>query len=675
MGNRHSDGVIPLNSDTDPKTDNHTGIPGSRLSAERMALPVGRSHLWLCGLICLAWVVATVWILRGGFKHFEVDVYLPYHLFRSPLISKLFDSRILDADYYSSRELSFLFNHWDCQVIAACVRLGYPHFMSATMFFFVIFLALIVWRFCMRDLRLGLPITSAFTLLYLTTPFFMFSGWYFRTGKMGVALVSVLAVIAMYRFYHRRSTRSRWHDGLVCLWLFFLSSMAMLFDRQGVFFTCIAILAVVVLALRTSGFSLLLIPFILAIANNMFFNRFIATHVTWALHGYSPNFNFQTIPLHHVLERPLLFLLAGCGITLETMSFSFGNLPHVYFVVGWIGVAWLLRDQGRRASSRGFGLLAQARQYSPLLLLLGVTVSITLLNILMVCMHTPLVWPDVRRMYYWLPSVALWFTLATLLIHTLHHQALVPRRVLTVALFLLVAGNINALPEHRAIIRDGHLKKEIAFAPRLIAALRPSVSSPESVAPDIASDVIYQLFVRGYNRFDLPDVPLSAIEDDDWRVEMLVFETNRLQYAFVPIDGVSCAARGALITASPSYVKRSGLLGPMRVTTPDGATYGFLPRPLRQPNGGVCFTRIRVVNKNSMRRLFQLGRFQLRSGDSRLTLLAVGADKWLFDKSREADRQGAENVTIPISGNQTQELVYAFAYDESMRKIEMHLSQ
>lgn len=668
--------MLSMKTESKQVSEPNSDVKGARVPPPARAKPI-RVYLWLCFLISMVWLASTIWIMGGGFKHFEVDVYLPYHLSSAPLLSKLYDSRVFDADCYSARELSYLFDHIDCKVIAACMHAGLPHFMSTTTLFSVVILALAIWLFCIRDLRLGMPTTMSFTLLFLTTPFILFSSSYFRTGKISVSLLTVLSVITLFRFYHREQPLTPRRVVWTCLQLFVMATLAMLFDRQGVFLTGLAICAVILLAIGHSSQHrwYLALPFVLALVLNVLNSHIVTPHLTWAFHGYWPNLAFQEVPVGNILLKPWQYLLAGCGITVETMAFSFGNLPLVYFVVGWCCVVYSLWRMCPQGSANGPSFLVMVRSYSPLLLMMGVTVSIALLNILMVCRHTPLIWPDVRRFYYWLPTSSLWFMLAAILLKQIQQHGFVPHHLLTAALFILVMGNITALPAHRAVIRAGHLKKDMALGPQMLSALRPSSAVPQSIPPEVANDVVFRLFKNGENRFDVSSAVLTAYEDERRRIEVVEIATNRLQYAFAPIDGSPCAARGALVTSSVSLIKRSCLFGPMCLTSLGGKTYRFLPKPLSQSCGNQYYVRIRAVNKTASAIPFRLGSFVLASNNSSLELLAVGVDNWLFAERNDADRQGAQGQIVPIPGNGSREFVYAYADDGTFPTISMQVTK
>lgn len=666
--------VSPMNASLEPSREEAAKVKmpdGPVLSAPKQRV---RTHLWLCAFISIAWTIATVWAMEGGYKHFEVDNYLPYHLSSHTLLFKLFDSHVLDADCYSARELSYLFDDIDCHFIAACTRHGFPHFMSLTVLSFVVLLTLALWRFSMRDLRLGLPATCALTLMFLTTPFSMYSSAYFRNGKIGVSLLTVLSVMTMFRFFHREPPVARRHQLSSCLQLFVLSSLAMVFDRQGVFLTALGVCVVALLALRRNGGLrwLPLIPLLSALALNTLYTRILAPHIAWALHGYWPSMEFQSIPLQNIAAKPFLYLLAGSGITVETMAFTFGNLPDAYFIFAWLGVGWLMWNMGLQSPTKGPLLLGLLRRHSPLCIMAGTVFAILALNILMVCRHTPLIWPDVRRVYYWLPTSALWFMLAVVLVHQLQQANLVPRRVLAAALFILVIGNINALPYHRTIIREGHLKKDFLLSSKILTALRPN--APKDVPEDVEKDIIYQLLKNEKNVYNQPAAPLRAFEKGTWRVEVLAVETNRPQYAFKTSDGAPCASRGALIQATPAPLDRFGLAGPMRLTSADGKSYRFYPKPLaRVPGNSQYFARIRVSNLAATNLSYRVGSFVLLSEAKPMKLVAVGADKWLFSKEQPEDLAGAKGVMRVVPGGASQEFVYVFDCDAAEPKLEVGL--
>jgi hypothetical protein len=620
--------------------------------------------------------------MGGGLKHPEADFRIPFLLSPAPLLSKLYDSRLYDGGCYQARELSYLFDHLDCQFIAWSSQAGFPHLLSVTTLLSGVLLSLAVWCFCMRDLRLGTVTTLGLNMLFLTSPVMMLSSHFFRTGKIGAALMTVLCVILLFRAYHRQPPLPARYTAGVCLGLFGLAGTAMFFDRQGVFFAGVAIVGMALLAFqRADGCRwrwLLPLPLFLALGVNGFYNRVVGTHLTWAFNGYWPSFDFQSDFLRDFVANIGRYLSEGFDLTVGTLGFFLGNLPHACVILGGGGaVGWLLWRKCRQTSVRGNSPLSAARRYVPLFLAVTIVGLVTVMNAIMACRHPPLLWPDIRLAYYWLPVAALWFVLAAVILHEFQHAVTraLPRRILQTVLFILVAGNIAALPRHRAVMHAGHLGPDMDWCAQYREVMRRPASSTEPVAPAVARNSVFQLFKYGRNQYAKPAPPIGRFEGTCWSVEILEFETNRVQYAFAAVDGEPSAARGSIVKAAPSALARSGLLGPMRLTALNGKPYRFSPKPLRQTSNHPVFFKIRVVNKTTDGLPFRVGTFVATSNGRPLKLSGVGLDKWLFDKTHELDCEGARGQSIHVPARGTQELVYAFECNDAIPGIGLHLSE
>jgi hypothetical protein len=55
---------------------------------------------------------------------------LPFYLSDTPLLNKLFDSRILEQYIYHIRELSYFLDFLDSKFIELRIENGFPHFLS-----------------------------------------------------------------------------------------------------------------------------------------------------------------------------------------------------------------------------------------------------------------------------------------------------------------------------------------------------------------------------------------------------------------------------------------------------------------------------------------------------------------------------------------------------------------
>lgn len=443
-------------------------------------------------LVCLVLTCLSAAWHHGGVLHYEVEVRLPYYLSHGPLLNKLYDSNYLDDSMYQARELSYLFDFLDAKFIAFCVEQGHPHFLSIVQYVFLILISLVFWQFGARDLKLPWWLVLGIILLYWTSPAVFLSGVFFRTAKIGVALLAVLFYWLIYR--HLRDAQdgaayrfSRWN------WLkfFLLAWAATLFDRQGVFMVG---LVIVFLAFWYLGYWQksaldLAQPFVAALAMSFLYNYEIAPWLTLATNGYWPDFRYQHLPWPNLFSNPAYYAGGGLTIYLDTVRFLCGSIP-AWAAVALVVILSVLAFRGGR-STKGFFPAASG-------LLLTQTVFLWALAVLMFLRHAALVWPDVRRSGYMLPAVSMFGMTLLFLLSRLQFKNAVNKYLVPALLCAALGGNIVALPRHRAILLAGSLAEAYQTTPRVLEALRRLPDPQYPVPPEVGHDPVYRFFRNGF---------------------------------------------------------------------------------------------------------------------------------------------------------------------------------
>jgi hypothetical protein len=430
---------------------------------------------------------------HGGVIHPEVYTYLPYYLSDKPLINKLYDSKVLDQDMYQARELSYFFDYLDSQFIKFSAELGHPHFISATNYLFLMGISLLLWYFSTKIVKLP-PISGfAIVLLFWTSPSIFLSGNFFRSAKVGVALIAAILFLLIFRFINTdgQFTQSRFR---VYLWLtfFFTSIIMTLFDRQGVYLLGIALCFVLFWSIFfTQRKNLLLTSSLIGgIIFSFIYNYVIGPFFTLSFNQYSPNFSYQHMPWGKFFDYLAPYIWAGTSLYLDTVRFMFGNVPAILiaaalcilFLASMFFAYQELRT-GKRlkrstASSLGFFFCTVA-------LFIG-------LNALMVLRHTPIFDPDVRRVYYWIPEVTvLYLTLAVCLSY---RKITRYNTIIELLLIIAVLGNVLALPRHYDIVAQGHTKIYIEHSPILLDGIRNINNIQYRVTSEVSQDFIYNWF-------------------------------------------------------------------------------------------------------------------------------------------------------------------------------------
>jgi len=440
-------------------------------------------------------ILATGSILyhHGGIIHPEIQTYLPYYLSDGPLINKLYDSKVLDQDMYQARELSYFFDFIDSKFIEWSVSLGHPHFLSITTYIFLLVTGLLIWHF-RKIIALPAPTGIALVVLFWTTPSVFLAGIFFRSAKVGVALLAALLFLEIHGYLKAKHQNPKRHYLIRWLVFFGLGWVMTLFDRQGVYLAGMALIFLLFWGIFFPDKNMLL-P-ISAISASLImsyiYNYMIGPFLTQALNQYSPNFSYQHIPLWKIFKYPLIFAWASISLYLDTIRFMFGNIP---LLITGIGLVLLivriffttyreLRSTGRlsRYTAAGAGAI-----------LCNVFLLIAM-DALMVLRHNPLFDPDIRRVYYWIPQVTILFlTIAFFLSHIIKENKHLKNIVLLV-LILAIAGNIYSLPQHNNIVINGYIKSANEYSPRLIEALQNISNVHYQVPADVLQDPVYQWF-------------------------------------------------------------------------------------------------------------------------------------------------------------------------------------
>jgi len=121
----------------------------------------------------------------------------------------------------------------------------------------------------------------------------------------------------------------------------------------------------------------------------------------------------------------------------------------------------------------------------------GALVVVPLLAPLMVIKHPPVTWPDVRRMYYWVPTSTLFLFMATVALRGALGLGL-PR----LAVRVVLVSNLASLPTHRHYLETDHLSAEMAYSPSLLEALKHTADSAYDPGGTVGEGPVYQLALR-----------------------------------------------------------------------------------------------------------------------------------------------------------------------------------
>lgn len=467
---------------------------------QSLASIAGHVHTYHVAIIWLLFTVGSIGAIHGGVLHPECRRFMPHYLSERPLLNKVFDSDVNDWRNYQARELSYFFDLIDCYFIDLGVRCGVPHLISLTYYLFVGLIVLTVWYFC-ASLQLDRFLTLCIIVLFLTSPSVFLSGFYFRSAKIGVSLMAVVFWCTAYRMLAPRIPASRppaWQLPVQLAILAITSIAAALFDRQGVFLVAMACLffALRLVSVRDRVTLLVFSVCLGSFGFSSLYNHWIAPKIIHHLNGYRPNFAFQHLDLHDLVERPLYYLHWGSSLFLKTTKFLLGNLTTVQTVaIAVPAIIWLASLQSpwqvRNLKTGKDQLFPWAS--AVVFTLMGCL--IVSMNMLMLLKHPMLLWwEDIQRIYYWLPVCSLIVMMIPLAVQALVQKQWLPKRAVATLLALLVTCNLISLPTHLHVFRTGHMVHCVAYTPQLLKALTRLSDDRFTPPAEVTRDEVYQLF-------------------------------------------------------------------------------------------------------------------------------------------------------------------------------------
>jgi hypothetical protein len=454
--------------------------------------------LVLAAVISIFFMAMSILYHHGGILHPEIRSYLPYYLSDRPLLNKLYDSKVLDQDMYQARELSYLFDYFDSKFIELSVSLGYPHFLSITTYIFFFAIALLIWHFSTRVVSLPYPIGIALVCIFWTTPSIFLGGNFFRSAKVGVALAAALLLIATYSYLHSEHQSSK--RNFIFQWLIFfgLSWTMTLFDRQGVFIAGMALILLFFWLICFPG-KYMVMPLSAITASlimSQIYNVVLGPFLTQILNQYSPNFSYQHLPLQNFFDAPLIYIWSGISLYLDTVRFILGCFPALIIGTALTLLITQISFTAQR-ELRSTGRLSRLSATKAGIVFCNVFLLIAL-DVLMLIRHNLIVYPDIRRVYYWIPQTVIIILSIALFLSYITKENNRLKTVVTIVLILMVAGNLFALPYHNDIVLHGYIKTSNDYSPRLIEALE-HLSTPHFQVPaDVLQDPIFQWFKNSY---------------------------------------------------------------------------------------------------------------------------------------------------------------------------------
>jgi hypothetical protein len=424
----------------------------------------------------IAFVAGSVALCGPGFLHPESYSFLPHYLSGRPLLELIYDNRITDWGNYQAREFGFVFDWLDCRFIAWCAASGHPHFFSATHYVFLLMAGVAVWRMATRHFGLGRVAAFGLVLLLWTGPSAVLYTSFYRAAKVGLLTVSLFTAWA---WLNARACA----NGAKAVWsaaLFgFLAALLPMFDKQGLLFlgALVLFLAWNAAAARDRSSKSLLMAGVAALLAAWCYQRFLGPAITRSLLGYDVNRGYATVPFGELASDVRLVAKVVIGAPLlafDSFRYPLGNLSAGIALILAIWMGWQFVPKQSAHAPRW-----QSRAW----VFVGLWAFVAAVFAAMLMLFPLILSSEHRRFFYGLPALALWLVAAMAALAEFIRPALERRRIVEIAVFALVLGNIFALQEHRFVLRHGKYAPFVENAARVRDALRPAALAASGIKP------------------------------------------------------------------------------------------------------------------------------------------------------------------------------------------------
>jgi hypothetical protein len=438
---------------------------------------------WAVLLVALA-ALASVKFHSGGWLWRETDLYLVDHLSDRSFASKILCPNSLDAFYYQGRPLNHLLEFIDAHFIYYCTLAGRPHFLSLTSYLLLVGLCLVNWHYARRILNLDPILLLLLVLLFWTAPTIFLGGVHLRSAKSGVAFLSTLLIWRLVAYFRSGQPGSAalfkaksWAE------IFLLVLGLCLMDPQGFYVSlgCLGTVGALLLTDRRRAALWVIFAALSALILYFVWLWIAGPLLTRNISGFDVNFSHGWARWRLLRESTWQFIITsyfweGVTLTLDSIRFYFGNIPHV--LAAWIlGFAAYVAHKTTAPANSALGLrwLPSVGLGSlALLIWFALAVGVNIVHVVML----PNAGPDFTRVaYHRIPGSVLVLLGATFLVHRVYTAGFISRPVVRGILIVLLTSNLFAISGHFEIARTGSAAYREA-TPIMMEALKELVRLP-----------------------------------------------------------------------------------------------------------------------------------------------------------------------------------------------------
>ena len=379
-------------------------------------------------------------------------------------VAKFFDPASTDWDNYQARELGYVFEYIDAQMVLLLNKIPFFSygFRSIMQISFAILTGFVLY-FIARELLPTFRRTSCLVLAMLfplSTQMLVMHGLYFRCGKTVTAFWTALGILCLIRWL-KPATKPR--NVIAYILLVLGAFLSYITDKQGVMIGLWLIgLSLIMAVIRRhygQAYRHLLffaLSFTAAFCFYLYWDYLLCPYIIKAVRGYYPDRSWTSLSffLLHDHSSYLRGFWNGFKLTVLQLQLAFGNIWDGYFLSWGLALAAYLlialsaikKSPSTSTNANGNGNSRQGMTDRVALAAMLVTafLSCVFMIMLLYMRHNPLAWADIWRGGYYYQSATLILIVALLIVFSFLSRRIRSRAFETYivcAVFLMCMAN------------------------------------------------------------------------------------------------------------------------------------------------------------------------------------------------------------------------------------------
>ena len=421
--------------------------------------------------------------------HFETETFLGFY--GNPTggfwseVAKFFDPSPTDWDNYQARELGYVFEYIDAQMVILLNKIPFFSygFRSISQISFAILTSVVLYLIA-RELFPTFRRTSCLVLAMLfpiSTQMLAMQAEYFRCGKTVAAFWTALWILCLI---HWLKPIARPPNVFAYMLLGLGAFLSFITDKQAVMIGLWLIgLSLIVAGIRRyqnltcRHLTYFAISFTAAFCFYLFWDYQLCPYIIGAVRGYPPDRSWSSLSffLNHDHASYIKGLWNGFKLTALQIQLAFGNIWDGNFI-SWalVLVAYILvalsairKSPGTSATANGNSRLGLTDRVALKAMLVTAILTCVFMTMLLYMRHNPLAWPDIWRGGYYYQSATLILIVALLIAFSLLSRRNSSERFETYivsAVFLMCMANCLNLPKTMGFGWERDSKREILEA-------------------------------------------------------------------------------------------------------------------------------------------------------------------------------------------------------------------